>query len=57
MALVDRRLLLLSLAALPLTACGKKGRPEPPSGRKTPERTYPKPDPVPWQTSPPPGKS
>jgi hypothetical protein len=49
---LDRRLLLLALAALPLAACGKKGSPEPPSGPKTPERPYPRPDPVPWQTQP-----
>ncbi|HEX2885380.1 LPS translocon maturation chaperone LptM [Vineibacter terrae] len=47
-----RRLLLLALALLPLAACGKKGELERPSGGKSPERTYPKPDPVPWQTEP-----
>lgn len=47
--MVDRRLLLLALSLLPLAACGKRGEPERPSGRKTPERSYPKPDPVPWQ--------
>ncbi len=46
-----RRILLAALALAPLAACGKKGEPDPPSGRKSaPERPYPKPDPVPWQT-------
>jgi predicted small lipoprotein YifL len=48
----NRRLLLVALALLPLTACGKKGEPERPSGSKSPEHTYPKPDPVPWQAQP-----
>ena len=49
----NRRLLLSALMLLPaLAACGKRGEPERPSGHKTPERTYPKPDPVPWQTTP-----
>jgi predicted small lipoprotein YifL len=44
-------MLLVALTLTPLAACGKKGEPEPPSGRKSaPERPYPKPDPVPWQT-------
>lgn len=46
---VDRRLFLGALALAALAACGKKGEPEPPSGSKTPARTYPEPDPVPWQ--------
>ncbi|MCW5747527.1 MAG: hypothetical protein KIT36_15165 [Alphaproteobacteria bacterium] len=50
---LDRRVFLGVLALIPLAGCGKKGEPEPPSGGKTPARTYPAPDPVPWQTSPP----
>ena len=49
---LDRRMFLGALALAPLAACGKKGEPEPPGGGKTPTATYPKPDPVPWQTQP-----
>jgi predicted small lipoprotein YifL len=48
----DRRRLVLAALLAALAACGRKGEPEPPSGARTPERTYPKPDPVPWQTPP-----
>jgi predicted small lipoprotein YifL len=44
--------MILALVLAPLAACGRKGEPEPPSGAKRPEQTYPKPDPVPWQTQP-----
>ncbi|HJQ55294.1 MAG TPA: hypothetical protein VJ890_00220 [Vineibacter sp.] len=46
---LDRRLILASLALATLAACGKKGEPEPPGGGKTPTRSYPNPEPVPWQ--------
>jgi predicted small lipoprotein YifL len=47
---LERRWLLAALVAAPVAACGKKGEPERPSGSPAQERTYPKPDPVPWQT-------
>ncbi|QQS13591.1 MAG: hypothetical protein IPK81_04975 [Rhodospirillales bacterium] len=45
---------LLLLSALALAACGKKGEPEPPSGKQAPTRSYPAPEPTPWQVAPPP---
>ncbi len=46
---VERRWLLAALVVAPVAACGKKGEPERPGGSPAQERTYPKPDPVPWQ--------
>lgn len=44
-------LALVALALGPLAACGKKGDPEPPGGKKVEPYVYPKPDPAPASPS------
>jgi predicted small lipoprotein YifL len=56
---VSLRLALAAVLGLALTlpGCGRKGDPEPPSGKQAPTRSYPKPEPVPGAPPPEPKKT